>query len=71
MLMAVRALHPMDVVRARGAEIARVHLFDIEAAVGHLRMACFARCARVLIVAGVAGDTTQTFMDADGSAIVS
>jgi hypothetical protein len=69
--MAVGALYPMDVVRAGCAEIRGIHLLDIETAVGHLRMAGFARGACILIVSGMAGDTAQAFMDAYRSAIVS
>ena len=68
--MAIRALYPMDVVRAGCVRVGGVHLLHVEAAIGHLRMAGFARGARVLIVAGVAGEATQAFMHAHRGAIV-
>jgi hypothetical protein len=71
MLVAICALYPVDVVRAGRAEISRIHLLDIEAAVRHLWMAGFARCARILIVAGMTGDATQAFVHTNRGAIVS
>ena len=69
-LMAVDAAYPMDVVLAASAGEGGVHFFDVNAAVRHLRMACFAGCPRVFIVSDVAGEAADPFMHALGSAIV-
>jgi len=68
--MAVCALDPMDIVRAGGVEVGGVHLLYIDSAMGHLRMAGFARCLGVLIVAEVAGNAAQAFMHAHRRAVV-
>ena len=62
MLVAVGAADPVDVMRALCVGEGRVHLFDIESAIGHLWMAGFAGGCRVLVVAGVAGETADAFM---------
>lgn len=68
--MAVGAADTVDVVRAFGVGESGVHLFDVDAAVGHLRVAGFARGSCALVVAGVAGETTDAFVDAGRRAIV-
>ncbi len=69
-LMAVGAADPVDVVGAFGAGEGRIHLLDVDAAVGHLRMTGFAGGGGVLIVSGVAGEATDALVDADGGAVV-
>ena len=68
--MAVGTADPVDVVEAFGAGEGRVHFLDVDAAVGHLRMAGFAGGRGVLVVAGVAGEAADAFVDADGGAVV-
>ena len=70
MLVAVCAFDPVDVVGAGGGGVGGVHFFDIETAVGHLRVAVFAGGAGVGVVAGVAGYATEAFVDTDGGAVV-
>ena len=53
-LMAVSAFDPVNVVCARGAGEGRVHLLDVETAMGHLRVAGLAGGARVLVMSVVA-----------------
>jgi hypothetical protein len=69
--MTVLALDPMDVVRASRIGESSVHLFDVEAAVGHLGMTRSAGCPRILIVAAVAGEATDALVNAQRSAVVS
>ena len=69
-LVAVGAADPVDVVRAFGIGEGGVHLLDINAAVGHLRVAGFAGCGCILVVAGVAGETTDAFVNSHGCAVV-
>ena len=57
-MMAIDALYPMNVVGAGCARVGRVHLLNIETAVGHLRMTRLARGARILIVSGMTGYAT-------------
>ena len=68
--VAVGAADPVDVVGAFCAGEGRVHLFDVDAAVGHLGMAGFAGGCRILVVAGVAGEATDALVDASGGAII-
>lgn len=68
--MAVRALDPVDIVRAGGIDVGCIHLLHVDSAMRHLRVAGLARCAGVLIVAKVAGDAAQAFMHAHGRAVV-
>ena len=69
-LMAIGAADPMDVVSTPGAGEGRVHFLDVDAAVGHLRMAGFAGGGGVLVVSAVAGEAADAFMDADRGAVV-
>jgi len=69
-LMAVGAANPVNVVGAFRAGESRVHLPDVDAAVGHLGMAVFAGGGCVLIVAGVAGEAADAFVDACRRSII-
>ena len=68
--MAVGATDPVDVVRTFRVGEGRVHLFDIETAVGHLRVAGFAGGRRVLVVTGVASEAADAFVNTHGCAVV-
>ena len=68
--MAVRALHEMYVVRALGGFEGRIHGFHVEAAIGEAWMANSAGSPRVHAVIFMAGEATQSFMNAHGRAIV-
>ena len=68
--MAIAALDPVDIVRAGCVEVGGIHFLDVDSAMGHLRVAGFARSLGVLIVAEVAGDAAQTLMHAHWSAVV-
>lgn len=68
--MAIRALYCVDIVRTLGVFECRVHRFDVDAAVGELRMASCAGRARGLSVLFMAGEATEAFMDSDGRAII-
>src|ERR1700760_3061873 len=68
--MAVGAANPVNVVGAFRARESCIHLFDVDAAVGHLGMAVFAGGSGVLIVSGVAGETADAFVYAHGRAVV-
>jgi len=70
LLVAVGAAHPVDVVGALCIGEGSVHLLDVDAAMGHLRMAGLAGCCRFLIVASVAGEATDAFVDTHGGAVV-
>ena len=69
-LMAVVAADPVNVVRALRVCESRVHLFDVDAAVGHLRMASLAGGGGVLVVPGVAGEAADALMDAHRRTVV-
>lgn len=69
-LVAIFAADPVDVVGAFGAGKCRVHFLDVDAAVGHLRVAVFTGGGCVLVVAGVTGEATDSFVNADGGAVV-
>ena len=69
-LVAVGAADPVNVVRAFGAGEGRVHLFDVDAAMGHLWMAGLAGGCGALVVASVTGETADAFVDTDGRAVV-
>lgn len=69
-LVAVCAADPVDVVDAFGTGEGRVHLFDVNAAMRHLRVAGLAGSCCVFVVAGVAGETTDAFVNSYGSAII-
>ena len=60
----------MNVVFAGFVFEGGVHLFDIEFAVEMLGMAIVAGGAGLLAVLLMAGEATQTFVDADRSAII-
>ena len=68
--MAVGAADPVDVVGASVAGEGRVHLFDVDAAMGHLGMAGLAGGCGALVVASVTGETADAFVDTDGRAVV-
>jgi len=68
--MAIGALYGMDIVGAGEVGEGGIHLLDIEAAVGKTRVAGSAGGARLLSVLEVAGEAAQTFVYADGSAVV-
>ena len=68
--MAVRALHPMNVVGALRVQECGIHLLHIDAAVREARMAVGAGLPGHLAVLLMAGKTAQAFVDADGRAIV-
>ena len=70
MLMAVGALDPMDIVGALWIEVGRVHFFHIEFAFAFGRVAGGAGSASVFVVPVMAGDATESFMHAGGSAVV-
>ena len=70
MLVAVSTADPVDVVGASGAGEGGVHLLDVDAAVRHLRVAGLAGGCCVFVVAGMACETTDALVNADGSAIV-
>ena len=70
MLMAIGALHPVDIVRAGFIGKGRIHLLDIDAAVGHFGMAILAAGSRVFVVAKMAGQATDAFMHAHRRAVV-
>jgi len=70
MLVAIGAADPVDVVGASGAGEGGVHLLDVDAAVRHLRVAGLAGGCCVFVVAGMACETTDALVNADGSAIV-
>lgn len=69
-LVAVGAADPVDVVGAFGAGESGVHFLYVDTAVRHLRMAGLAGCGCVFIVAGVAGEAADAFVNADGGAVV-
>jgi hypothetical protein len=68
--MAVRTFDEMNIVAACRTYESRVHLLYVEPAMRHLRMTGFARSKRTLIVAGMTGEATQSFVNAHRSAIV-
>ena len=70
-LVTVGAFDPVYVVRARGAGEGRIHLLNVETAMGHLRMAGFAGRSRVLIVPIVTGKTAKPFMHSHRGPVVS
>lgn len=69
-LVTIGATNPVDVAGAFGADEGGVHRFDIETAVGHLGMAGLAGGCRALVVAGMAGEAADAFVDAHGRAVV-
>lgn len=68
--MAVDALYGVDVMEALQRLEGRVHLLHVEAAVRELRMAGRAGSTGGLAVFFVAGEATESFVDADRSAVV-
>ena len=68
--MTVRTLNKMDIMRAPGGFEGGVHGFHIEAAIGEARVAGGAGNPRFHAVIGVAGEATEAFMNAHGSAVV-
>jgi hypothetical protein len=68
--MAVRALHPVDIVLALGGGEGGVHLLHVQPAVRHLGMAGGAGRLSGLPVLRVAGHATNTFVDAHARAVV-
>jgi len=68
--MAVNAFHEMDIVGAFAVFEGGIHGFDGDAAIGKSGMARAARRSRLLAMFKVAGQTTQSFVDADGSTVV-
>jgi len=68
--MAVLAFDEVNVVGALCRGESGVHFFDIEAAIGEARMTGGAGRARVLAVLLMAGQATETFVDADGRAVI-
>lgn len=68
--MAVCAANPVNVVGAFRAGECCVHLFDVDAAVGHLGVAVFARGGSVFIVACVARETADAFVHPNRRAII-
>jgi len=69
-LVAIGTLDPVDVMRTFCIRKGRVHLFDVEPAMGHLRMTRLARGKRTLIVTGMASEATQAFVNTHRSPIV-
>ena len=70
MLVAIGALDPVDVVRTFCIRKGRVHLLYVGPTMGHLRMTGLTRGKRALIVAGMACEAAQAFVNAHRSAIV-
>ena len=68
--MAVGAVNPVDVVRACGIGEGGVHLFDVAAAVRHLRVAVFAGGDGGFVVASVAGAATESLVHAHRCAVI-
>jgi len=68
--VAVFTLHKVNVVRTFLRFEGSVHFCDVEAAIGEARVTRRAGGARQLAVIEVAGEATQAFVHADGSAIV-
>lgn len=66
----VGALHPVDIVLTAGGAEGSIHLFDVEPAVRHLRMAVCAGGARLLTVLGVARQATDAFVYAHASPVI-
>jgi hypothetical protein len=71
LLMAVQTFHKVNVVAAGASFEGRIHLLDIQAAVGHLRMTSGAGSPGLLPVVLVAGQATDSFVDSHRRAIVS
>ena len=69
-LMAVRAADPVNIVGALRIGEGGVHLLHIDAAVGHLRVARFARPGGILAVSIVAGEAADSFVNAHGRAVI-
>jgi len=68
--MAIAAFNPMNVVRACGAEVGRVHLFYVKTAVRHLGMAGLAGGASGLLMPVMARKTAQPLVHAEWRAII-
>src|SRR5262249_8016506 len=68
--MAVDTLRCVYVVRALGIEKRGIHLFHVQPAVRQPRMAAAAGLPGLLAVVLMAGQTTDSFMDSERSAIV-
>ncbi len=69
-LVAVGAADPVNVVGAFGADEGRVHLFDVDAAMGHLWMAGLAGGCGAFVVSSMTGEAANAFVDTDGRAVV-
>jgi len=70
MRVAVDALHEMDVMEASALLEGCVHGFDGDPAIGKPGMAGAARRTRLLAMFQVAGQAAESFVDADGSAVL-
>src|ERR1039458_3111199 len=68
--VAIGALDEVDVVGAFGVGGGGIHLFHVEAAVGEAGVALGAGGAGLLAVLLVTGEATESFMHADGCAVV-
>ena len=68
--VAVNASYEMDVVETLEVLECGVHGFDGDAAIGEARMAGAAGRTRLLAMLEVTGKTTESFVHADGSAVV-
>ncbi len=68
--VAVLAFNKVDVVLAVFVFEGGVHFFDVEAAIGETRVTGGAGGASLHAMLGVAREATESFVDADGSAIV-
>lgn len=69
-LMTIDAFDPMDIMRACSARVGRVHLLDVDSAVGHLWMTGFARSPCVFPMPIVARDAAEAFVYTRRRAIV-
>lgn len=68
--VAVLAFYEVEVVGALGVFEGGVHFFDVEAAVGKSGVAGGAGRAGLLAVFEVAGEATEAFVNAYGSAVI-
>src|SRR5689334_12137557 len=68
--MAIHALDEMYVVNTLGGLERRVHGFHVQAAIRELRMTRRARRPGLLAVSAMAGEAAESFVDADGRAVV-
>ncbi len=68
--MAVRTANPMDVMAAFGIREGGIHFLDVDAAVGHLRMASLAGGRSAFIVSRMTGKAADALVDTDRRAVV-